>query len=178
MGDGGGIGYLFRSQWSQCIRICLCTNKVVIYRNGKKCGSNVKTNFSDLKIWLGKKNTIENYCKETLFWFLSICVFYVYNHKDSCLLDFSILCHNLLNICLSTSTPQVSFFSWGILLIHSRKFQFCFRVSHVQCYFQMQCFHVIYTFYLYSFTFLTITFQTYNNIGSKTKVLFTLYGKF
>ena len=39
----------------------------------------------------------------------------------------------------------------------------------------MQCFHVIYIFYdLHYFTFLTITFETYNNIDSKTKVLFTL----
>ena len=35
-------------------------------------------------------------------------------------------------------------------------------------YFQMQCFYVIYTFYLHYFTFLTITFKTYNNIDSKT----------
>ena len=29
--------------------------------------------------------------------------------------------------------------------------------------FKMQCFHVIHTFYLHSFMFLTITFATYNN---------------
>ena len=47
-------------------------NKVVIYGKGKKCWSNVKTNFSDSKMWPGKLkvemkynprwelNTIEN----------------------------------------------------------------------------------------------------------------------
>ena len=45
-------------------------------------------------------------------------------------------------------------------------------------YFQKQCFHVIYTFYLHYFTFLAITFQTYNNIGLKTKALFTICEKF
>ena len=44
--------------------------------------------------------------------------------------------------------------------------------------FEMQCFHVIYTFYLHYFTFLTITFEPYNKIDSKTKALFTLYEKF
>ena len=42
-------------------------------------------------------------------------------------------------------------------------------------YFQMQCFHVIYTFYTHHFTFLTITLETYNNIDLKTKALFKLY---
>ena len=45
-------------------------------------------------------------------------------------------------------------------------------------YFQMQYCHVIYTFYLHYFTFLTITFEAYNNIDSKTKALFNLYEKF
>ena len=45
-------------------------------------------------------------------------------------------------------------------------------------YFQMQCFHFIYTFYLHYFTFLTITFEIYNNIDSKTKALSTLYEQF
>ena len=47
-------------------------NKVAIYGKGKKCSSNVKTNFSDSKMWPGKLkvemkynptlelNTIEN----------------------------------------------------------------------------------------------------------------------
>ena len=43
--------------------------------------------------------------------------------------------------------------------------------------FQVHWFYVIYTFYLHSFTFLTIIFETYNNIDSKTKTLFTLYEK-
>ena len=42
-------------------------------------------------------------------------------------------------------------------------------------YFQMQCFHVMYSFYLHYFTFLTITLKTYNNLDSKTKALFKLY---
>ena len=33
---------------------------------------------------------------------------------------------------------------------------------------------VIYAFYLDYFTLLTITFETYNNIDSKTEALFTL----
>ena len=45
-------------------------------------------------------------------------------------------------------------------------------------YFQMQYFHVISTFYLHYFTFLTITFETYDNMDSKTKALFILYEKF
>ena len=48
----GGAFYLFWSQWRKCIKICLCTNKVVIYGQGKKCWS--KTNFSDSNIWPGK----------------------------------------------------------------------------------------------------------------------------
>ena len=39
----------------------------------------------------------------------------------------------------------------------------------------MQCFHMIYTFYLLSFKFLTITLETYNDIDSRRKVLFKLY---
>ena len=45
-------------------------------------------------------------------------------------------------------------------------------------YFHIQSFHVIYTFYEHSLTFLAITFGTYNNIDLKTKALFTLYEKF
>ena len=42
----------------------------------------------------------------------------------------------------------------------------------------MQCFQVTYTFYLHYFTFLTTTFETYNNIDLKTKPLFTLMKSF
>ena len=45
-------------------------------------------------------------------------------------------------------------------------------------YFEMQGFQVIYTIYLHSLTFLTIAVETYNNIDSKTKALFTLYERF
>ena len=38
--------------------------------------------------------------------------------------------------------------------------------------------HAIYSFYLHSFTFLTISLETYNNIDLKTKGLFTLSEKF
>lgn len=44
--------------------------------------------------------------------------------------------------------------------------------------FSKKCLHDIYTFYLHYFMFLTITFETYNNIGSKTKALFILNKKF
>ena len=36
----------------------------------------------------------------------------------------------------------------------------------------------ILSFYLHYFTFLTVTFEIYNNIDSKTKKLFILNGKF
>ena len=45
-------------------------------------------------------------------------------------------------------------------------------------FFQIQCLHVIYTFYLYFVKFVTITFETSNNIYSKNKALFTFYEKF
>ena len=45
-------------------------------------------------------------------------------------------------------------------------------------YFQVKRCHAIYSFYLHSFTFLTISLETYNNIDLKTKGLFTLSEKF
>ena len=53
-GMGGGAFCLFWSQRCECIKVCLCTNKVVIKVKVKKCWSNVKTNFSDPKLWPSK----------------------------------------------------------------------------------------------------------------------------
>ena len=60
--------------------------------------------------------------------------------------------------------------------IHEQSCNLCAEAMWKK-YFQTQCFHVIYTFYLHYFTFLTITLETYNNIESKSKALFTLFLK-
>ena len=100
-------------------------------------------------------------------------VFY-YNHTESCLLYFLILCHNLLYIWLST--PQVPLFlAKEYFSLTCTSLRFSFELAILQFYFQMQCFHMIYTFYLLSFKFLTITFETYNDIDSRSKVLLKLY---
>ena len=122
-------------------------------------------------------NAIVNYgsSKETLFWFHRyVFFFFYYNHSEPCLLYFLILCHNLLYIWLST--PQVPLFLVKEYFSLTRtSFCFSFELAILQFYFQMQCFHMIYTFYLLSFKFLTITFETYNDIDSRSKVLLKLY---
>ena len=49
---GGAFCFLL-FQWREYINVFQYSNKVAIYGKGKKCWSNVKTNFSDPKIWPG-----------------------------------------------------------------------------------------------------------------------------
>lgn len=52
-----GPSSLFWSQWCQCIKHFLCTNQALIYRKGKKCWNNVKTNSSEqTNSWRPKKS--------------------------------------------------------------------------------------------------------------------------
>ena len=114
--------------------------------------------------------------RKPCFGFVGTC-FFVYNHSESCLLDLLVLCHNLFifDYQLPNFLPcsGKEYFSFN-----RENFCLSFELSILQFYFQMQYFHIIYTFCLHFFAFLAITFETYNNCDSKTKLLFTLYEKF
>ena len=86
-----------------------------------------------------------------------VCVSSVYNHVESCFLDFLILCHDLLYI--RRSTLQVPFFQLRNFL--SWKLLFLFWVSH----FTMLVSNAMLSYYLYFlFTLFYILTNSIRNI--------------